>query len=107
MAGSNEWSLPARITCSDRRGSSATAAASDAAGQAGCRRRPAVRRPVRGEPKPANAPERPNPELFQGGKSTAAIRNDDRCADWYSATTMQLGLRHCVLDRIPRQRPGR
>ncbi len=35
------------------------------------------------KPKPANTPERPNPELFQGGNSTAAIANGGRYADWY------------------------
>lgn len=35
------------------------------------------------KPKPLNTPERPNPELFQGGNSTAAIRNGGRHADWY------------------------
>lgn len=35
------------------------------------------------KPKPLNTPERPNPELFQGGNSTAARRNGGRHADWY------------------------
>jgi len=35
------------------------------------------------KPKPLNTPERPNPELFQGGNSTAARRNGGRFADWY------------------------
>ncbi|WP_063038153.1 dimethylsulfone monooxygenase SfnG [Nocardia pseudovaccinii] len=35
------------------------------------------------KPKPLNTPERPNPELFQGGNSTAARRNGGRYADWY------------------------
>ena len=35
------------------------------------------------KPKPLNTVERPNPELFQGGNSTAARRNGGRYADWY------------------------
>lgn len=35
------------------------------------------------KPKPLNTPERPNPELFQGGNSTAARRNGGQFADWY------------------------
>ncbi|GAA2061412.1 dimethylsulfone monooxygenase SfnG [Williamsia deligens] len=35
------------------------------------------------KPKPLNTPERPNPELFQGGNSSAARRNGGRFADWY------------------------
>jgi len=35
------------------------------------------------KPKPLNTAERPNPELFQGGNSTAARRNGGRYADWY------------------------
>lgn len=35
------------------------------------------------KPKPLNTPSRPNPELFQGGNSTAARRNGGRYADWY------------------------
>jgi FMNH2-dependent dimethyl sulfone monooxygenase len=35
------------------------------------------------KPKPLNTPARPNPELFQGGNSTAARRNGGRYADWY------------------------
>jgi FMNH2-dependent dimethyl sulfone monooxygenase len=35
------------------------------------------------KPKPLNTPQRPNPELFQGGNSTAARRNGGRYADWY------------------------
>ena len=35
------------------------------------------------KPKPLNTPERPNPEIFQGGNSTAARRNGGRYADWY------------------------
>ncbi len=35
------------------------------------------------KPKPVNTPERPNPEIFQGGNSTAARRNGGRYADWY------------------------
>ncbi|MCR8896958.1 dimethyl sulfone monooxygenase SfnG [Gordonia sp. GONU] len=35
------------------------------------------------KPKPLNTPERPNPELFQGGNSTAARSNGGRFADWY------------------------
>src|SRR5690349_1644009 len=35
------------------------------------------------KPKPLNTPERPNPELFQGGNSTAARRNGGYYADWY------------------------
>ena len=35
------------------------------------------------KPKPLNTPERPNPELFQGGNSTAARRNGGLHADWY------------------------
>ncbi len=33
--------------------------------------------------KPLNTPERPNPELFQGGNSTAARRNGGLYSDWY------------------------
>ncbi|ONM48484.1 dimethylsulfone monooxygenase SfnG [Nocardia donostiensis] len=35
------------------------------------------------KPKPLNSPARPNPDLFQGGNSTAARRNGGRYADWY------------------------
>jgi FMNH2-dependent dimethyl sulfone monooxygenase len=35
------------------------------------------------KPKPLNSLERPNPEIFQGGNSTAARRNGGRYADWY------------------------
>jgi FMNH2-dependent dimethyl sulfone monooxygenase len=35
------------------------------------------------KPKPLNTADRPNPELFQGGNSTAARRNGGRHADWY------------------------
>ena len=35
------------------------------------------------KPKPLNTPERPNPELFQGGNSTAARLNGGKYADWY------------------------
>ncbi|WP_067660453.1 dimethylsulfone monooxygenase SfnG [Nocardia harenae] len=35
------------------------------------------------KPKPLNTPERPNPELFQGGNSSAARRNGGYYADWY------------------------
>ncbi|NIL81704.1 dimethylsulfone monooxygenase SfnG [Rhodococcoides kroppenstedtii] len=35
------------------------------------------------KPKPLNTPERPNPELFQGGNSTAARQNAGRYSDWY------------------------
>lgn len=35
------------------------------------------------KPKPLNTPQRPNPELFQGGNSSAARRNGGRYADWY------------------------
>ncbi|SIR60635.1 dimethylsulfone monooxygenase SfnG [Williamsia sterculiae] len=35
------------------------------------------------KPKPLNTPQRPNPELFQGGNSTAARSNGGRYADWY------------------------
>ncbi|MGW0036951.1 dimethylsulfone monooxygenase SfnG [Gordonia sp. NPDC003376] len=35
------------------------------------------------KPKPLNTPDRPNPELFQGGNSTAARSNGGRFADWY------------------------
>ena len=35
------------------------------------------------KPKPLNTPERPNPEIFQGGNSTAARRNGGYYADWY------------------------
>ncbi|ACY20854.1 Alkanesulfonate monooxygenase [Gordonia bronchialis DSM 43247] len=35
------------------------------------------------KPKPLNTPQRPNPELFQGGNSTAARANGGRYADWY------------------------
>ncbi|MHA4853618.1 dimethylsulfone monooxygenase SfnG [Rhodococcus sp. MSC1_016] len=35
------------------------------------------------KPKPLNTPERPNPELFQGGNSSAARANGGRYADWY------------------------
>src|SRR3982074_3817669 len=34
------------------------------------------------KPKPLNTPERPNPEIFQGGNSTAARRNGGYYADW-------------------------
>ncbi len=35
------------------------------------------------KPKPLNSPVRPNPEIFQGGNSSAARRNGGRHADWY------------------------
>ncbi|WP_065493276.1 dimethylsulfone monooxygenase SfnG [Rhodococcus opacus] len=35
------------------------------------------------EPKPLNTPDRPNPELFQGGNSAAARQNAGRYSDWY------------------------
>lgn len=35
------------------------------------------------KPKPLNTPERPNPELFQGGNSAAARENAGRYSDWY------------------------
>ena len=35
------------------------------------------------KPKPLNTPERPNPELFQGGNSSAARRNGGYYSDWY------------------------
>jgi len=35
------------------------------------------------KPKPLNTAERPNPELFQGGNSSAARRNGGYYADWY------------------------
>ncbi|WP_099023289.1 dimethylsulfone monooxygenase SfnG [Mycolicibacterium palauense] len=35
------------------------------------------------KPKPLNTADRPNPELFQGGNSSAARRNGGRFADWY------------------------
>lgn len=35
------------------------------------------------KPKPLNTAERPNPEIFQGGNSTAARHNGGRFADWY------------------------
>jgi FMNH2-dependent dimethyl sulfone monooxygenase len=35
------------------------------------------------KPKPLNTPGRPNPEIFQGGNSTAARRNGGHYADWY------------------------
>ena len=35
------------------------------------------------KPKPLNTAERPNPEIFQGGNSTAARRNGGRYSDWY------------------------
>ncbi|HEX4252813.1 MAG TPA: dimethyl sulfone monooxygenase SfnG [Pseudonocardia sp.] len=35
------------------------------------------------KPKPLNTPERPNPEIFQGGNSTAARTMAGRVSDWY------------------------
>ena len=35
------------------------------------------------KPKPLNTPDRPNPELFQGGNSSAAQENAGRYSDWY------------------------
>ncbi|GAA3153055.1 dimethylsulfone monooxygenase SfnG [Rhodococcus baikonurensis] len=35
------------------------------------------------KPKPLNTPDRPNPELFQGGNSAAARENAGRYSDWY------------------------
>ena len=35
------------------------------------------------KPKPLNTAERPHPEIFQGGNSTAARRNGGRDSDWY------------------------
>jgi len=34
------------------------------------------------KPKPLNTPERPNPEIFQGGNSTAARRKGRYFSDW-------------------------
>ncbi|PVZ13203.1 dimethylsulfone monooxygenase SfnG [Actinomycetospora cinnamomea] len=35
------------------------------------------------KPKPLNTPERPHPEIFQGGNSTAAQKMAGRVSDWY------------------------
>jgi FMNH2-dependent dimethyl sulfone monooxygenase len=35
------------------------------------------------KPKPLNTPERPNPDIFQGGNSTAARKMAGRVSDWY------------------------
>ncbi|NMI00766.1 dimethylsulfone monooxygenase SfnG [Pseudonocardia acidicola] len=35
------------------------------------------------KPKPLNTPQRPNPEIFQGGNSTAARAMAGRVSDWY------------------------
>jgi FMNH2-dependent dimethyl sulfone monooxygenase len=35
------------------------------------------------KPKPLNSPERPHPEIFQGGNSTAARAMAGRVSDWY------------------------
>ena len=35
------------------------------------------------KPKPLNTPERPHPEIFQGGNSTAASKMAGRVSDWY------------------------
>ncbi|OZD47864.1 dimethyl sulfone monooxygenase SfnG [Rhodococcus sp. 06-1477-1B] len=35
------------------------------------------------KPKPLNTPQRPNPELFQGGNSSAAQETAGRYSDWY------------------------
>jgi FMNH2-dependent dimethyl sulfone monooxygenase len=35
------------------------------------------------KPKPLNSPERPHPEIFQGGNSTAARQMAGRVSDWY------------------------
>ncbi len=35
------------------------------------------------KPKPLNTPERPHPEIFQGGNSTAARAMAGRVSDWY------------------------
>ena len=35
------------------------------------------------KPNPLNTAERPNPEIFQGGNSSAARRNGGRHSDWY------------------------
>jgi len=43
------------------------------------------------KPKPLNTPERPNPEIFQGGNSTAARRNGGYYADWYFSNGKDFG----------------
>ncbi|TXH25137.1 MAG: dimethyl sulfone monooxygenase SfnG [Mycobacterium sp.] len=35
------------------------------------------------KPKPLSSPDRPHPEIFQGGNSTAARQNGGRYSDWY------------------------
>ncbi|BBY35312.1 dimethyl sulfone monooxygenase SfnG [Mycolicibacter minnesotensis] len=35
------------------------------------------------KPKPLSLPDRPHPEIFQGGNSTAARQNGGRYSDWY------------------------
>src|SRR4051794_2743523 len=51
------------------------------------------------KPKPLNTPERPNPEIFQGGNSTAARRMAGRVSDWYFSNGKDFdGVREQVAD---------
>ena len=61
------------------------------------------------KPKPLNTAERPNPEIFQGGNSTAARRNGGYYADWYCVLLQRQGLRrgHRAGRRRPRPRARR
>ena len=43
------------------------------------------------KPKPLNTPERPHPEIFQGGNSTAARRMAGRVSDWYFSNGKDFG----------------
>ncbi len=43
------------------------------------------------KPKPLNTAERPNPELFQGGNSSAARRNGGHYSDWYFSNGKDFG----------------
>jgi FMNH2-dependent dimethyl sulfone monooxygenase len=43
------------------------------------------------KPKPLNSPERPHPEIFQGGNSTAARQMAGRVSDWYFSNGKDFG----------------
>ncbi|MFD9378139.1 dimethylsulfone monooxygenase SfnG [Streptomyces sp. NPDC059999] len=51
------------------------------------------------KPKPLNTPERPHPEIFQGGNSTAARAMAGRVSDWYFSNGKDFdGVREQVAD---------
>ena len=53
------------------------------------------------KPIPLNTPERPNPELFQGGNSSAARRNGGYYSDWYFSNGKDFdGVTEQIAERI-------